>query len=66
MRKFWTFAVSGAMVIGALFGYVAAATSGPEQADRVNITGVYCPTEDSCMADYDGELDTWVIYEIIP
>lgn len=28
--------------------------------------GPSCPTEDSCVSDYDGNSDTWVITEVTP
>lgn len=34
--------------------------------DVIYVNGADCPDEDSCMADYDGELEMWVVYELTP
>lgn len=66
MGKIASIIGTAAVGVGVLFGYVSLVTSQPTQANRVGVSGVYCPEEDSCVADYDGELNTWVIYEVRP
>jgi hypothetical protein len=72
-RSHWII-MGAALVFGGLCGVTAQAIA-PEPApavgqrvdhDVVYVNGVSCPEEDSCMADYDGELGMWVIYVTTP
>lgn len=63
MGKISTAIVSAALAVGALFGYVAVATTSTSGGWS---HGVYCPEEDSCTPDYDGHTNTWVIRKDTP
>lgn len=75
MRRTHYVIMGAAIVLGGLFGVTAQALNStvavPTIGQRVDhdviyVNGADCPDEDSCMADYDGELEMWVVYELTP
>ena len=60
--KIASVAVGAALAVGALFGGLAACTTGqPSHQREVQVTGLDCPQEDSCTPDYrDG---SWYVRE---
>jgi hypothetical protein len=74
MTKIHYLITGAAIAFGGLCGVVAQSIA-PEPApivgqrvdhDVIYVNGADCPEEDSCMADYDGELGMWVIYVTRP
>lgn len=65
MRKFWTLVVSGAMTVGVAFGGVATVTSpeptAPTRVVEVEVAGITCPEEDTCLADLDYRDGRWYV-----
>lgn len=63
--KIASIATAAALAVGALFGGIAAATTGPApDAHEVRVTGVDCPEEDSCTLDY--RHGSWYVREDTP
>lgn len=48
------FSIIAAIALGFALGFVATSAT------------PYCPTEDSCIPEYDGVTDTWSIREVTP
>jgi hypothetical protein len=62
--KIASIAVSAALAVGAAFGGLAALTSGQSSPTEVRVTGVDCPSEDSCSLDY--RHGSWYVREDRP
>ena len=56
--------VAAALSLAALLGSVQFTHVGDasiRRQDERDVADVYCPAEDTCKLDYDGDLDAWVL-----
>lgn len=63
LRKITTIIIGAALAVGGVFATVATVTSPSPTAWNPPVDRPWCPTEDSCTPNYDGDLNVWVVRE---